>query len=163
MSNIHRVSDQFYKTNHVWPHRILLRDQKNWFRVLDVQTKVEKNHSISVYVKPPFEGLYIAEKPSHKLSLPKDGFVDIKLPISTNGTSTLNPYLSWHSSGKLHANGFSDINLKKEVFLKDSEAIKLEDLSTSPHIILSAVMPVNSLSYYPTTPPPSNFEGNYFK
>jgi hypothetical protein len=160
---IDSVINQFSKAGHQWPNRIVLRDNNNWYRVLDLQIKHEQN-SMSVFMKTPLEGLYSSEKPINKFSMPKSGLLNIDLSRNIfKGKTYFNPYLTWHSSGVVHANAFESNNLKKDIFIKNSNAMSLLDIGIFPHIILTAVLPNNFLSYYATTPPPKEFKGNYLE
>lgn len=160
---IDSVINQFSKSGHQWPNRIALRDNNNWYRVLDLQIKHEQN-SMSVFIKTPLEGLYVSEKPINKFAMPGSG--PLKIDLSRNifkRKTYFNPYLTWHSSGVVHANAFDSSNLKKDIFIKNSTAISFLDVGISPHIILTAVLPNNFLSYYETKAPPKEFNGNYLE
>ncbi len=157
----------FFKKSHAWPNRFLLRDGSDWFRIIDLQILTSINE-ISVYLKPPIDGLFSSHEPSGKISLPPKGFKDISISNKTpsdvfNGNVFFNPYLSWHSSGIIHANAYKTKDISKSIFLSDSEAISTKDRLDSPHIIMTAVLPICTLSYFRTQAPPSNFSGNYFE
>lgn len=146
-----------------FPHRFLFRRGKKYYRFIDLQVISEPNDGLSVYLKPPIEHLFQSRKPTNKLSFQGvSGSVNINFNNDiTKGSACFNPYASWHGSGKSHINGYSSKNLQREVVLKDSEAVSLSDVVVPPHIIFTAMFPVDGLSHYETSPPPPEFEGNY--
>jgi len=157
------VINQFLKPGHQWPHRLVLRNNNDWWRILDLQIKIEQG-GLSVFMKPPVEGLFVSKKPIRKLTLPKSGLVNIQLSNNVlEGKVYFNPYLFWHSSGNIHVNAFNNDKLVKDIFMNDSKAVGLKDIKKSPHIILTAILPINSLSYYPTKAPPLEFNSNYLE
>jgi hypothetical protein len=148
-----------------FPHRFLFRRGNDFYRFADLQVVSELNDGLSVYLKPPLENLYQSVKPTSKISL--EGVsgplkIDLNNDI-TKGKPCFNPYASWHGSGKCHINGYNTATLKQEIVLRDSTAVSLADVGVSPHILFTGTFPLNTLSYFKTTPPPDDFDANYIE
>lgn len=158
------MDNPFRKVTDEHPHRLVLRRGDFFYRMLDIEIKPESAGSMSIYIKPPHEHLYNSVKPEGKHTLPKQGPLSVSFDKDvTKGSTYYNPYLSWHGSGKLHANAYSTSDLKKSIFLRDSSAVSLSDIGVRPHILFTLVLPLSEPSYGRTTAPPKEFEGNYIE
>lgn len=156
------MSDNFLEFDGKPLHRVLLRQGNNFANMVDLQLKAERNNGMSVYIKPPFETSYSSIRPKAKLALPSSGEHKVTLKNDvTNGHKYYNPYLSWHGSGKLHANAYSTKDLSKEIFLRDSPAVSLSDIAVPFHILFTLVLPISMNCYGKASLPPNNI--NYYE
>lgn len=154
---------EFHKPTHEWPHRILLRQGDKYYRLIDIQTSVNTANELSVFLKPPSESLYVGQKPVGTLKL-QPGTNKIELANIRTGDQTFNPYITWHGgNGRLHTNGYAASDLKKEILLRDTQTVSMNDITMRPDIILTALLPVSTLSHPQTSAPPSGFQGKYLE
>lgn len=150
-----------YKSSHELPYRFYLKDKDNYYELVDLQIKAElkqlddsvkQQHSLSVYLKPPINQDYRLYSKEYTLKPLGNNFVEYEL-ITIENSPLMSPYISWHGSGKIHANAYTDkVTLSTEPIVGNVPAIAWRDVGMHYDLILRVVIPVSVLSHYKVKP-----------
>ncbi len=142
--------------------RVLVRDGNKIASALEFQMVIQPNE-MSLYLKTPAQSLFDTHAEWDKHSMKgKTGMIN----IAVNGIGDkqyLNPYLSWHGSGEIHANGYNKKSMTKSILIKKSKAISVNDLGAGIYLVATVVIALDIDSLALTTFPPSDFDGNYYE
>ena len=142
----------YIKNGHIEPLRFFRRYNDELGALIDLQVKTElrdlddpvkQRHSLSIYLKAPINAHYTLHSKDFEIKTISPGKLKLTL-ITLPDSEYVNPYISWHGSGQIHANAYKSHEgiLKSHRIVDNHEAVNWRDVIMAYTPILRAIVPL---------------------
>ena len=153
--NLKPQTNIFISKGHVKPIRFYVRDGKSVRALFDLQIKSElrhldnplkQEHSLSVYIKPPTNVHYQLATKDYSIKDNGGGMWQYTLINVDESEILMNPYISWHGSGEIHATAYESISgvWKPKRIVTNRDAPGWRDVRMAYNLILRAIVPIEA-------------------